>query len=207
DEIEKAHPDIMHAFLQILDDGRLTDAQGRTVSFKDAIIIMTSNIGSNTTESSVGFGATLSGTTKSVLNQLHNYFTPEFLNRFDGIIEFKSLSKKILLSIVSLMLNEVNEQLAAQKLKIDVPKDIQEKIVELGHNPDMGARPLRRIIQEKIEDKIADFYLEHPEEKELTTTMVNDEIIVQSKNKSLASTPTAAVKNKSEKKKLSKNEK
>ncbi|MDR0614978.1 MAG: ATP-dependent Clp protease ATP-binding subunit [Lactobacillales bacterium] len=201
DEIEKAHPDIMHTFLQILDDGRLSDAQGRTISFKDAIIIMTSNAGSDTNESSVGFGATLSGTTKSILNQLHNYFTPEFLNRFDGIIEFKPLSKKTLLSIVSLMLAEVNEQLNTQNIKVDISKDVQEKIVELGYNPDMGARPLRRIIQETIEDKIADFYLKHPEEKELTAAIVDDEIIIQSKNKQPLNIPTAAVKDKPEEKK------
>ncbi|MDR1521253.1 MAG: ATP-dependent Clp protease ATP-binding subunit [Streptococcaceae bacterium] len=183
DEIEKAHPDIMHAFLQILDDGRLTDTKGRSVSFKDAIIIMTSNAGSRAIEVNVGFGATISGTTKSVLNQLHNYFTPEFLNRFDGIIEFKPLNKNILLSIVSLMLDEVSKQLARQKIIINLPKDVQEKIVELGYNPDMGARPLRRIIQETIEDGIADFYLEHPQEKDLTATIIDDKITIQAKSK------------------------
>merc|ERR1719295_225896 len=88
DEIEKAHPDVMHMFLQILEDGRLTDAQGRTVSFKDSLIIMTSNAGTGKVEASVGFGAAREGRTKSVLGQLGDFFSPEFMNRFDGIIEF-----------------------------------------------------------------------------------------------------------------------
>ena len=162
DEIEKAHPDVLHMFLQILDDGRLTDAQGRTVSFKDTLIIMTSNAGTGKVEANVGFGAAREGVTRSVLNQLNNYFTPEFLNRFDGIIEFKALSKENLLSIVSLMLADVNQTLANQKLHIEVPENVQEKLVELGYSATMGARPLRRTIQDHIEDGIAEFYLDHP---------------------------------------------
>lgn len=138
DEIEKAHPDVLHMFLQILDDGRLTDAQGRTVSFKDTLIIMTSNAGTGKVEANVGFGAAREGVTRSVLNQLNNYFTPEFLNRFDGIIEFKALSKENLLSIVSLMLADVNQTLANQKLHIEVPENVQEKLVELGYSATMG---------------------------------------------------------------------
>jgi ATP-dependent Clp protease ATP-binding subunit ClpE len=91
DEVEKAHPDVLHMFLQILDDGRLTDAQGRTVSFKDTIIIMTSNAGSGKVEANVGFGAARAGITKSILGQLNNFFTPEFLNRFDGISRIQSI--------------------------------------------------------------------------------------------------------------------
>src|SRR5699024_9150550 len=142
DEIEKAHPDVLHMFLQILDDGRLTDSQGRTVSFKDTLIIMTSNAGTGGAEANVGFGATREGTTHSVLGQLRDYFKPEFLNRFDGIIEFKQLSKENLLSIVSLMLNEVNDMLANQKIQIDVTSEVKEKLAELGYDPSMGARPL-----------------------------------------------------------------
>lgn len=103
DEVEKAHPDVMHMFLQVLDDGRLTDGQGRTVSFKDAIIIMTSNAGTGKTEASVGFGAAREGRTNSVLGELGNFFSPEFMNRFDGIIEFKALSKDNLLQIVQML--------------------------------------------------------------------------------------------------------
>ena len=100
DEIEKAHPDVMHMFLQILEDGRLTDAQGRTVSFKDSLIIMTSNAGTGKVEASVGFGAAREGRTKSVLGQLGDFFSPEFMNRFDGIIEFSALSKENLLKLL-----------------------------------------------------------------------------------------------------------
>ncbi|MCD5183712.1 AAA family ATPase [Enterococcus gallinarum] len=182
DEIEKAHPDVLHMFLQILDDGRLTDAQGRTVSFKDTLIIMTSNAGTGKVEANVGFGAAREGVTRSVLNQLNNYFTPEFLNRFDGIIEFKALSKENLLSIVSLMLADVNQTLAIQKLHIEVPENVQEKLVELGYSATMGARPLRRTIQDHIEDGIAEFYLDHPQVHDLQATLDSeDKIIVTAK--------------------------
>ncbi|WP_205684908.1 MULTISPECIES: ATP-dependent Clp protease ATP-binding subunit [Enterococcus] len=181
DEVEKAHPDVLHMFLQILDDGRLTDAQGRTVSFKDTLIIMTSNAGTGKVEANVGFGAAREGITRSVLNQLNNYFTPEFLNRFDGIIEFKALSKENLLSIVSLMLHEVNQTLSQQKLHIDVPQDVQEKLVDLGYSATMGARPLRRTIQDQIEDGIAEFYLEHPQVCQLKAQLEDsDKIVVTS---------------------------
>lgn len=174
DEVEKAHPDVLHMFLQILEDGRLTDAKGRTVSFKDTLIIMTSNAGTRNVEANVGFAATRDGINRSILNQLHHYFAPEFLNRFDGIIEFKALSKENLLSIVSLMLDEVNGQIKTQNLQIDVPLNVQEKLVELGYDPSMGARPLRRTIQEQIEDGIADFYLDHPSEHHLQAILTNE---------------------------------
>lgn len=181
DEVEKAHPDVLHMFLQILDDGRLTDAQGRTVSFKDTLIIMTSNAGTGKVEANVGFGAAREGITRSVLNQLNNYFTPEFLNRFDGIIEFKALSKEDLLSIVSLMLHDVNQTLSHQKLHIDVPQDVQEKLVDLGYSATMGARPLRRTIQDQIEDGIAEYYLEHPQVRQLKAQLEDsDKIVVTS---------------------------
>ncbi|QVI33734.1 ATP-dependent Clp protease ATP-binding subunit [Lacticaseibacillus chiayiensis] len=178
DEIEKAHPDVMNMFLQILDDGRLTDSQGRTVSFKDTIIIMTSNAGSTDAEANVGFGATLSGKTHSVLDQLGNYFKPEFLNRFDDIVEFKPLSKDDLLKIVSLMITDTNNNLKSQGLTIHVTDPVKEKLVSLGYNPSMGARPLRRVIQEQIEDRVADFYLDHPNAKELEARISNGEITV-----------------------------
>ncbi len=183
DEIEKAHPDVLHMFLQILDDGRLTDAQGRTVSFKDTLIIMTSNAGTGKVEANVGFGAAREGITRSVLGQLNNYFTPEFLNRFDGIVEFKTLSKEDLLTIVNLMLNDVNKMLSAQGIHIDVPKTVQEKLVDLGYNPAMGARPLRRTIQEQIEDGVAEYYLDHPKIKNLKAKLTKDgKIEVVAKN-------------------------
>lgn len=180
DEIEKAHPDVLHMFLQILDDGRLTDAKGRTVSFKDTIIIMTSNAGAGKIEASVGFGAAIEGRTKSVLGQLNQFFTPEFLNRFDGIVEFKALSKENLLLILDLMLSEVNEQLARQEIHVDVDDAVKEKLVELGYNPAMGARPLRRVIQDKIEDQVAECYLDAPDVKNMHAVLdENGEIIVK----------------------------
>lgn len=173
DEIEKAHPDVMHMFLQVLDDGRLTDGQGRTVSFKDTIIIMTSNAGTNKVEASVGFGAAIEGRTQSVLGQLSNFFSPEFMNRFDGIIEFQPLSKENLLKIVSLMLEDVNQRLSANGIHLHVTDKVKEKLVDLGYDPKMGARPLRRTIQDQIEDAITDFYLEHPTERDLRAVMTS----------------------------------
>ena len=173
DEVEKAHPDVMHMFLQVLDDGRLTDGQGRTVSFKDAIIIMTSNAGTGKAEASVGFGAAREGRTNSVLGELGNFFSPEFINRFDGIIEFKALSKDNLLQIVELMLTDVNKRLSSNNIHLDVTDKVKEKLVDLGYDPKMGARPLRRIIQDYIEDTITDYYLENPSEKDLKAVMTS----------------------------------
>lgn len=184
DEVEKAHPDVMHMFLQVLDDGRLTDGQGRTVSFKDAIIIMTSNAGTGKAEASVGFGAAREGRTNSVLGELGNFFSPEFMNRFDGIIEFKALSKENLLQIVDLMLDDVNKRLSSNNIHLDVTDKVKEKLVDLGYDPKMGARPLRRTIQDYIEDAITDYYLENPSEKDLKAVMTSKgKILIKSKNK------------------------
>ncbi|HFI0405085.1 TPA: AAA family ATPase [Streptococcus suis] len=186
DEVEKAHPDVMHMFLQVLDDGRLTDGQGRTVSFKDTIIIMTSNAGTGKVEASVGFGAAMEGRTQSVLGQLSNFFSPEFMNRFDGIIEFQPLSKENLLEIVSLMLGDVNKRLSNNGISLHVTDKVKEKLVDLGYDPKMGARPLRRTIQDQIEDAITDFYLENPSEKDLRAVMTskgNIQIKAQTKTK------------------------
>ena len=173
DEVEKAHPDVLHMFLQVLDDGRLTDGQGRTVSFKDTIIIMTSNAGTGKVEASVGFGATRENRTNSVLNQLGDFFSSEFMNRFDGIIEFSALSKENLLTIVDLMLDNVNQRLANNGIHLSVTEKVKEKLVDLGYDPKMGARPLRRTIQDHIEDAITDFYLENPNEKDLKAVMTS----------------------------------
>lgn len=184
DEVEKAHPDVMHMFLQVLDDGRLTDGQGRTVSFKDTIIIMTSNAGTGKSEASVGFGAAREGRTNSVLGQLGDFFSPEFMNRFDGIIEFKALSKDNLLHIVNLMLDDVNNRLATNDIHLEVTDRVKEKLVDLGYDSKMGARPLRRTIQDHIEDAITDFYLEHPTEKDLKAVLTsNGKIIIKSDKK------------------------
>ena len=182
DEVEKAHPDVLNMFLQIMEDGRLTDSQGRTVDFKNSIIIMTSNAGTGMAEANVGFGAALDGTQQSILNQLGGYFKPEFLNRFDAIVEFNSLTKENLLSIVDIMLEEINESMANHDIEIHINQEAKEKLVDLGYNPDMGARPLRRVIEEHIEDKIAEFYLENPDVGEIYVTVNNEGEIVVSRS-------------------------
>ncbi|MCD7132181.1 ATP-dependent Clp protease ATP-binding subunit [Limosilactobacillus balticus] len=180
DEVEKAHPDVMHMFLQILDDGRLTDSQGRTVSFKDTIIIMTSNAGTGDSEASVGFGAESNGSTHSIIDKLTNYFKPEFLNRFDDIVQFNALSKGDLMKIVNLMIDDVNNMLADKNLHIEVTNDVEEKLVDMGFDPKMGARPLRRVIQEQIEDRIADYVLDHSDAHKLVAKLDdNGDIVVE----------------------------
>ncbi|MGB6178244.1 AAA family ATPase [Carnobacterium sp.] len=182
DEIEKAHPDVLHMFLQVLEDGRLTDAQGRTVSFKDTIIIMTSNAGTGSLEANVGFAAASKGNQKSVLSHLTDFFKPEFINRFDAIVEFNSLEQEHLLVIIDLMLKDVNDMIKSQGISIEVTDLAKKKLVDLGYDSQLGARPLRRVIQEQIEDRIADFYIDYPEIKNLVV-LTNDEgdIIVTSK--------------------------
>lgn len=179
DEIEKAHPDVLNIFLQIMEDGRLTDAQGRTVSFKDTLIIMTSNAGSDGVEASVGFGASKQGKQQSIMNKIGDFFKPEFLNRFDVIIEFQPLTKSELIIIVDLLLDNMNALLANQDIHVTVDDKVKERLVELGYDPKLGARPLRRVIQSQIEDQIADTYLKNSDLHEIHfTTNTDDEIIV-----------------------------
>ena len=177
DEIEKAHPDVLHLFLQILDDGRLTDSQGRTVSFKDTIIIMTSNAGQGIKEANVGFAAENSHQ-EQFKNALGQYFKPEFLNRLDDIVEFNSLDKKDLIKIVDLMLANTNNMVKDQGLHIEVTPEAKELLVEKGYDPSMGARPLRRTIQEEIEDKVADYKLDNPAAKKLKASVVDNNIVI-----------------------------
>ncbi|EUJ42448.1 ATP-dependent Clp protease ATP-binding subunit [Listeria riparia FSL S10-1204] len=181
DEMEKAHPDVQHMFLQILEDGRLTDSQGRTVSFKDTVIIMTSNAGATLTEASVGFATTADQVKKEsqILDQLGDYFKPEFLNRLDAIVTFQSLDKEHLLVIVDLMLADLNAMLAPQDIELTVPAEVKEKLADIGYDPNFGARPLRRTIQTHLEDAIADFMIEQPDAKSLVATLENDVIAVQ----------------------------
>jgi ATP-dependent Clp protease ATP-binding subunit ClpE len=180
DEIEKAHPDVQHMFLQILEDGRLTDSQGRTVSFKDTVIIMTSNAGVGMKNITVGFGNNEANTETSVLDSLSHYFKPEFLNRFDNIIEFISLDKENILHIVDLMLEELMRTLNEQNVTLTISKEAKEKLAELGYHPAFGARPLRRVMQEHLEDNIADALLDNPELKTLEIKVINNEITVDS---------------------------
>ncbi|ABJ61685.1 ATP-dependent Clp protease ATP-binding subunit [Leuconostoc mesenteroides] len=177
DEVEKAHPDVMNMFLQILDDGRLTDAQGHIVSFKDTVIIMTSNAGSTDTGNTpVGFAQV--DQQNRLMQRLENYFRPEFLNRLDDIIDFQPLSQDHLLKIVDLLLTDMNENLSDNDLHIDLSTAAKQKLVELGYDPAMGARPLRRVMQDKIADGIADFYLEHPDVHHLQADIVHNEFVI-----------------------------
>ncbi|MBC1391073.1 AAA domain-containing protein [Listeria welshimeri] len=181
DEIEKAHPDVQHMFLQILEDGRLTDSQGRTVSFKDTVIIMTSNAGATDTEASVGFNT--GSDTKlekgtDILAKLGAYFKPEFLNRLDSVIEFKSLEKDDLVQIIDLMLVDLNTMLKQEGVTIDVSSEVKEHLIKLGYDAKFGARPLRRTIQEHLEDAIADNLIDHPDAKNLLATLNDDKEIV-----------------------------
>ncbi|MFB9758047.1 ATP-dependent Clp protease ATP-binding subunit [Ectobacillus funiculus] len=160
DEIEKAHPDVQHMFLQILEDGRLTDSQGRTISFKDTIIIMTSNAGVTDKKATVGFAASRQEQYSNLLDSLTAYFKPEFLNRFDGIIPFNHLEQESLVRIVRLLFKELQENLNEQYIELAVEEEAMQIIAEIGYHPAFGARPLRRVMQEKIEDAIADLLLE-----------------------------------------------
>ncbi|GMR69637.1 ATP-dependent Clp protease ATP-binding subunit [Aerococcus viridans] len=178
DEIEKAHPDVLNIFLQIMEDGRLTDAQGRTVSFKDTLIIMTSNAGSDGVEASVGFGASKQGKQQSVMNKIGDYFKPEFLNRFDAIIEFQPLTKAELIVIVDLLLDNMNNLLANQDIHIKVDDKVKERLVELGYDAKLGARPLRRVIQSQIEDQVADTFLKNNDVHDIYFTVDSDGNII-----------------------------
>ncbi|WP_409175185.1 AAA family ATPase [Brevibacillus fortis] len=171
DEIEKAHPDVMHMFLQILEDGRLTDSQGRTVNFKETVIIATSNAGVSERKISVGFGAQ-APEPATVLDSLGAYFKPEFLNRFDSIISFAHLEKQDLVKIVDLLLQDVMGNLSEQGMEISVTAAAKEKLAELGYNPSFGARPLRRVIQQYVEDGIADLVME---EDNVTSMLIDVE--------------------------------
>ncbi|ANX11228.1 ATP-dependent Clp protease ATP-binding subunit [Fictibacillus arsenicus] len=180
DEIEKAHPDVQHMFLQIMEDGRLTDSQGRTVSFKDTVIIMTSNAGASVKQTKkLGFNAEQLEKETHILDSLGGYFKPEFLNRFDSIVQFQSLKEEHLVKIVDLMLKELSEQLQEQNITLTVTSAAKQKLAKLGYHPSFGARPLRRIIQEHIEDKIADVLLDEENVEKLAVNVVDGQIIVK----------------------------
>lgn len=159
DEIEKADPQIITLLLQVLDDGRLTDGQGNTINFKNTVIIATSNagFGQQDTETS-GF---------NIMDRIAPYFRPEFLNRFNSIIKFNHLQKENLEEIVDLMLAEVNQTTAKKGISLTIADDAKAHLIDLGYNHAMGARPLRRIIEQEIRDRITDYYLDHPEVKKL----------------------------------------
>src|SRR5947208_6171153 len=161
DEIEKAHPDVFHMLLQILDDGRLTDGQGRTVSFKNTVIVMTSNVGTGMVEkNTIGFSVHAKDgrnedTRKRLLEALRQQFRPEFLNRVDDIIVFNSLTREHLSKIVDIQLVNVGNLLKDRKIKLEVTAEAKDAIINEGYDPQYGARPMKRAIQRLISDPLS----------------------------------------------------
>ncbi|GAB4074416.1 ATP-dependent protease ATP-binding subunit ClpE [Barrientosiimonas marina] len=181
DEIEKAHPDVQNMFLQIMEDGQLTDSQGRTVSFKETVIIMTSNAGTGEKQINVGFNNDEHDSV-STLENLSAYFKPEFLNRFDSIVQFNELHEDSLLQIVDLMLGDLEETIEENNISISVTHAAKEKLVQLGYDKRLGARPLRRVIQDEVEDQLTDILLED-ESIEAVNVHINDGQIVVEQSK------------------------
>lgn len=175
DEIEKADPQVITLLLQVLDDGRLTDGQGNTINFKNTVIIATSN---------AGFGHQEDENTDqpAIMDRIAPYFRPEFLNRFDGVIEFNHLQKEDLEEIVDLMLAEVNQTIAKKGISLAISDDAKAHLIELGYDHAMGVRPLRRVIEQEIRDRITDFYLDHPEVKNLQASLEQGQLVIHDKN-------------------------
>lgn len=174
DEIEKADPQVITLLLQVLDDGRLTDGQGNTIDFKNTVIIATSN---------AGFGnEDLMGKDekedKDIMKKIAPYFRPEFLNRFNAVIEFSHLTKEDLKEIVDLMLDEVNKTLAKKGIDLVVTDAAKDYLIEQGYDEAMGARPLRRVIEQQIRDKVTDFYLDNVDVKHLLADMKDGELVI-----------------------------
>ncbi|WP_367341478.1 ATP-dependent Clp protease ATP-binding subunit [Limosilactobacillus sp.] len=177
DEIEKANPQVITLLLQVLDDGRLTDGQGNTVDFKNTVIIATSNAGYS--NDAAAKGAT---DDESLIKKLTPYFRPEFLNRFNAIVEFHSLTKDDLKKIVNLMLDAVNQTLAKKGMDVVVSDEAKEFLINKGYDKAMGARPLRRVVEQQIRDKVTDFYLDHLDIKHLRADMKDGKLVI-SENK------------------------
>lgn len=174
DEIEKADPQVITLLLQVLDDGRLTDGQGNTVNFKNTVIIATSNAG-------FGYEANLTedADKPELMDRLKPFFRPEFLNRFNAVIEFSHLSKEDLSKIVDLMLAEVNKTLAKKDIDLTVTDAAKEYMTEEGYDEVMGVRPLRRVVEQQIRDKVTDFHLDHLEAKHLLADMEDGELVIK----------------------------
>lgn len=156
DEVEKAHPDVFNVLLQVLDDGRITDSQGRTVDFKNTIIILTSNLGSHSILDGIDSEGNITQQARDEVHALlKQQFRPEFLNRLDEIIFYKPLTKENILHIVDLMLDDLRRRLSDKHLRLNVSDEAKSLIVERGYDPNFGARPLRRFIQSKVETLVA----------------------------------------------------
>ena len=171
DEIEKANPQVITLLLQVLDDGRLTDGQGNTVDFKNTIIIATSNAGFSSDA--------VAGEDAKLMDKLQQYFRPEFLNRFNAIVEFHALTKDDLKQIVDLMLAGVNETLAKKGMDVTVTDEVKNYLIDKGYDKTMGARPLRRVVEQEIRDKVTDYYLDHLDEKHLVATLKDGQVVIE----------------------------
>lgn len=160
DEVEKAHPDVFNVLLQVLDDGRITDSTGKTVDFKNTIIIMTSNIGSQYLLSGIDENGEIMGNAEAmVMNDLRSHFRPEFLNRLDEIILFKPLSKEDITGIIDLLMMDLNKRLQDRELKIELTDSAKDIVVDQGYDPAYGARPLKRYLQKHVETLAAKIIL------------------------------------------------
>ncbi|HEN9224093.1 TPA: ATP-dependent Clp protease ATP-binding subunit [Streptococcus agalactiae] len=173
DEIEKADPQVITLLLQVLDDGRLTDGQGNTINFKNTVIIATSNAG-------FGNEAFTGDSDKDlkIMERISPYFRPEFLNRFNGVIEFSHLSKDNLNEIVDLMLDEVNQTIGKKGIDLVVDENVKSHLIDLGYDEAMGVRPLRRVIEQEIRDRITDYYLDHTDVKHLKANLQDGQIVI-----------------------------
>ncbi|TET36732.1 AAA family ATPase, partial [Candidatus Dependentiae bacterium] len=175
DEIEKAHTDVFNIFLQILDEGKLTDGQGRTVSFKNCIIIMTSNIGSDIIVKAKIITTKIKEEVEVIL---HRTFRPEFLNRIDAICFFRKLNEKDIVEIAKIHLKQLEDRVREQDVSISITNDVTKKIAALGYSPEFGARPLKRAIQTHITVPISQYLLKHPDAKTIKVKIEKDEIVV-----------------------------
>ena len=188
DEIEKAHPDVMNLLLQILDDGRLTDNQGRTINFKNTVIIMTSNIGARriTEKKKLGFGDNSfleedSEIKRDVMQEVKETLKPEFINRIDEIIVFHRLSNEDVSKIIDIMLEDLKDRLKDKNINLEIDEQAKKLILERGSNTSFGARPLRRTIQNLIEDKLAEEILNGFSGNEIVVSSNGEEIIISKK--------------------------
>ena len=178
DEVEKAHADVFNIFLQIFDDGRLTDSRGRVVNFKNTIFVMTSNVGAKLIQEDVEKKGKVSKEIENkVLENLSQVFRPEFLNRIDEIVLFASLSKDEIEKIVDLQLEKVSKKLEKQKIKINFSDEVREHIAKKGYVPEFGARPLKRVIQKEILDKLALKMIEGKINKKIEVKIEKGEIV------------------------------
>jgi ATP-dependent Clp protease ATP-binding subunit ClpC len=204
DEIEKAHPEAHNMLLQIMEEGHLSDAKGHKVDFRNAIIIMTSNVGADMIKRQGGVGFNLKRDEvaeekqsydemrKKLMDSLRRVFRPEFINRVDSVIVFRSLNKEDIKQIVELELNKVARRLAEHNISLTATPAALEKLAALGYDPDMGARPLRRVIQQKVEDPLSDGVLsgEFHDNDKVTVDLSDDEVVMCTETAEVSSEPT-----------------